>query len=68
MTARLFVREVGQREFTKNNGDFPDAEAAQKAGEDLCRNGNVEEFEVWSLVGAWSREWTLKRTDGSSTQ
>lgn len=65
MTARLFAREVGQREFAKVNGDFPDAQAAQSAGEDLCRNGNVEAFEVWSLVGAYERQWSLVQLTGA---
>lgn len=68
MTARLFVREVGQREFTKQNGDFDTCAEAQQAGEDLCRNGNVEAFEVWERACAFERQWTLKPiTDGVST-
>ncbi len=60
MTARLFVREVGQREFAKQNGDFPDHLTAYEAGEELCRNGNVEAFEVWELHCAFERQWTLR--------
>lgn len=60
MTARLFVREVGQREFAKQNGDFDTTNAAFAAGEELCRNGNVEAFEVWNLHCAFERQWTLR--------
>lgn len=64
MTSRLFVREVGQREFTKQNGDFETADIAKAAGEDLCRSGNVAAFEVWTRDCAFERQWTLRATDG----
>lgn len=60
MTARLFVREVGQREFAKINGDFAEAHEAQERGQELCQTGNVEAFEVWERACAFERQWTLK--------
>jgi len=56
------IREVSQREFTQHNGEFedelhtfnPDSPCgialATSEGERLCREGNVEAFQVWSLV------------------
>lgn len=60
MTAKLFIREVGQREFAQHNGEFPDITAAAQAGERLCTEGNVEAFQVWDLAIAKVRVWDLK--------
>lgn len=82
MTAKLLIREVGQREFVQHNGDFvasdeipgaegseyipprTDIENATMAGEKLCANGNVEAFQVWSLVAAKQRVWKLEEIEG----
>ncbi len=60
MTARLFIREVGQREFVQHNGEFDDITAAANQGEKLCTEGNVEAFQVWDLALAKVRVWDLK--------
>lgn len=87
MTAKLMIREVGQREFTQHNGEFEntpeisgigDAEGcatgyapkrtgpenAVVEGERLCREGNVEAFQVWSLVTTKQRVWKLEEVEG----
>lgn len=60
MTARLFVREVGQREFVVHNGEFETVALAQQEGEKLCTEGNVEAFQVWELAVAKVRVFELK--------
>lgn len=73
MTAKLLVREVNAREFTQHAADYLDdapdtsgvdaASAVEKAtvqGERLCRDGNVEEFQVWTLTLAKRRVWALE--------
>lgn len=62
MTAKLLIREVGGREFTQQNGEFPDAAVASTEGERLCVEGNVEAFQVWVLVAAKQRAWKLEDT------
>ena len=60
MTAKLFIREVGQREFVQHNGEFPTTREAEMQGEKLCTEGNVEAFQVWALYAAKVRVWDLK--------
>lgn len=72
MTAKLMIREVGQREFVQHNGDFTTTQAndeprpssgvqeAINEGERLCAEGNVEAFQVWSLVTTRQRVWKLE--------
>lgn len=72
MTAKLLIREVGQREFVQHNGDFvddgdldhveaqTDIEKATAKGEQLTVEGNVEAFQVWSLVATKQRVWKLE--------
>jgi hypothetical protein len=81
MTAKLLVREVGQREFVQHNGDFDDdplhvsapvgtvpgvpqtgEQKADATGERLTVEGNVEAFQVWSLVAQKQRVWKLEDT------
>ncbi len=85
MTAKLLVREVGQREFVQHNGEFDNqtlnaagavipmgtqaagpftylsgVEAATAEGERLCAEGNVEAFQVWTLVAAKQRVYRVE--------
>lgn len=77
MTAKLLIREVGQREFVQHNGDFEDVydptdepdkvvfartaeDEATRHGERLTTEGNVEAFQVWSLVTTKQRVWKLE--------
>ena len=66
MTAKLMVREVGQRDFVQHNGDYVDTDAhpadwyANAEGERLCEEGNVEAFQVWQLVTTKQRVWKLE--------
>ncbi len=72
MIARLFVREVGAREFSQHNGEFADdpilpgassmcgETRALEEGERLCREGNVEAFQVWTLAASKQRVWGLE--------
>jgi hypothetical protein len=72
MTAKLLIREVGQREFVQHNGDFLDTEEYDANGNDsgvtkagfegerLCAEGNVEAFQVWELVTTKQRVWKLE--------
>lgn len=81
MTARLMVREVGQREFLTHVPDFSDDEyphdrmtasdgpfftgidKAEAEGLRLCAEGNVEAFQVWSLVTTKQRVWALEEVE-----
>lgn len=68
MTAKLLIREVGQREFVQHNGEFEDEqnprasgeERAHREGERLTNEGNVEAFQVWPLVTTKQRVWKLE--------
>ena len=75
MTSRLFVREVGSTRFEQHNGDFEDddptsctdplnpvadATKARAEGERLCREGNVEEFQVWNLASQFKRSFNVE--------
>lgn len=60
MTAKLLIREVGQREFVAHNGEYPDAPAAATEGERVCREGSGEAFQVWVLVTQKQRVWGLE--------
>lgn len=76
MTAKLLIREVGQREFVSHNGNYEDdvdlsmpnsqtgEQIAAAEGERLCASGNVEAFQVWSLVTAKQRVWKLEEIEG----
>lgn len=83
MTAKLLIREVGQREFVQHNGDYSDDDPnapypagmerpicmngelkADIEGERLTSEGNVEAFQVWSLVTAKHRVWKLEEIEG----
>jgi hypothetical protein len=60
MTAKLFIREVGEREFVPHNGEYETITEAAQEGEKLCTQGNVEAFEVWERAVAKVRVWDLK--------
>lgn len=76
MTAKLLIREVGGREFVQHNGDYEDDphpniligreldqtgyEKASAEGERMCREGNVEAFQVWVLHSAKQRVWNME--------
>jgi hypothetical protein len=60
VTAKLLVREVGQRDFVQHNGDFADAGLATTEGERLTKEGNVEAFQTWVLVTAKQRVWNVE--------
>ena len=60
MGAKLLVREVGQREFVQNNGEYPDVPTATAEGERVCREGAGEAFQVWVLVTQKQRVWGME--------
>jgi len=66
MTAKLMIREVGQREFIAFNGDYVDTDTTEaveyaiREGERLCAEGNVEAFQVWELRTTRQRVWKLE--------
>jgi hypothetical protein len=63
MTSRLFVREVGASRFETHNGDFPTSELAEAEGQNLCTNGNVEEFQVWTLHSQFRRSTVVEKVE-----
>lgn len=72
MTAKLLIREVGQREFVNHNGNYendadltaPNSQTGEQIataeGERLCASGNVEAFEVWSRVSSKQRVYKIE--------
>ncbi len=68
MKAMLFIRETGATKFVQENGAFEDDDAAQftgataahAKGSQMCLEGNVEAFEVWTLYGSYARTTTIE--------
>ena len=69
MTARLYIREApipGQEKstgFEQSNGDFASETDARQEGERMCREGNVEEFQVWTLASHFRRVAGLEKVE-----
>lgn len=60
---RLMVKERATTSFQSHNGDFATDKLAMEEGERLCVEGNVVEFEVWSLSGHYLRSVGITRAE-----
>jgi len=52
---KLYIKELGQRGFTLYGEYLTPAEAVA-VGNNLCRNGNVIQFELWERTYTFNRE------------
>ena len=50
---KLMIKEVNASRFDQYNGEYPDYISAADKGSELCRNGNVEAFEIWERRAAF---------------